>query len=286
MRRYILSLMLVAAVLIGGGLAISGNFGLEVITRGYYVPTLSPDPDTAQTQALILVGGVAAVAFLTIGMGVGLAIALNQYLKMQAATSAAARLSTKAEAPAKPAPKGGGETPSIPLSDTRSLVIFWVIAVAVIAAFLTPRYWGRPLGFIPNLLVTRPTPSGPSTSGAESAPAPSGGSETDALQAGFAALPPGDAAAGQSAFSGAGCVACHSLAPDVKIVGPSLAGVGTRAASQKSGYSAEVYLYESIIAPNAYLVEGFQPDLMPKTFQDTLPPQNLANVIAFLLAQK
>jgi hypothetical protein len=81
-------------------------------------------------------------------------------------------------------------------------------------------------------------------------------------------------------------VVCHSLEPGVQIVGPSQADIGTRAATRKPGYSAELYIYESIVNPNAYLVEGFQPDLMPKTFKETLTPQDLANVIAFMLAQK
>src|SRR5690242_16785315 len=73
-----------------------------------------------------------------------------------------------------------------------------------------------------------------------------------ALQADLAALPPGNANAGQALFSAAGCVACHSLEAGVRIVGPSLAGVATRAASRKPGYSAQLYLYESITHPSAY----------------------------------
>jgi cytochrome c2 len=81
-------------------------------------------------------------------------------------------------------------------------------------------------------------------------------------------------------------VACHSLEPDVKVVGPSLAGVASRAATRKPGYAPDLYLYESITNPNAYLVPGFQPDLMPKTFADTLSPQDLADIIAFLMTQE
>jgi hypothetical protein len=33
------------------------------------------------------------------------------------------------------------------------------------------------------------------------------------------------------------------------------------------------------------VVEGFQPNIMPQTFKDTLSSQQLADVIAFLLTQ-
>jgi hypothetical protein len=68
-------------------------------------------------------------------------------------------------------------------------------------------------------------------------------------------------------------------------VGPSQAGLSTRAATRRPGYSAEAYIYESIVNPNAYLVTGFQQGLMPQTFAQTLTPQQIADVIAFLKTQ-
>ena len=108
----------------------------------------------------------------------------------------------------------------------------------------------------------------------------------EALQAELAALPPGDAAAGKGDFTAVGCVACHSLAKDVRIVGPSLAGVATRAASRKPGYSAQLYLYESITRPGAYVVAGFPNGLMPQDFKTRLRPKDLADLIAFLLTEQ
>jgi len=111
-------------------------------------------------------------------------------------------------------------------------------------------------------------------------------SPAEAMQAEFDALPAGDAAAGQLVFQGAGgCTACHSLEPDVAGVGPSQAGISNRAASRKPGYSADAYLYESIINPNAYVVSGFQQGIMPQTFRQTLSAQQIADVIAFLKTQ-
>jgi cytochrome c2 len=74
--------------------------------------------------------------------------------------------------------------------------------------------------------------------------------------------------------------------PDVRVVGPSLAGVATRAASRRTGYSVELYLYESITRPNAYVVDSFPGGVMPQNFLIRLKPQDLADLIAFLSTQK
>lgn len=106
------------------------------------------------------------------------------------------------------------------------------------------------------------------------------------LQAELQALPAGDPAAGMAAFTSVGCVACHSLQLGVKIVGPSLAGVASRAGGRRPGYSAQLYLYESITRPNAYIVDGFSPGVMPQNFRQILKPQQIADLIAFLMTQK
>ena len=41
---------------------------------------------------------------------------------------------------------------------------------------------------------------------------------------------------------------------------------------------------ESIVKPDAYLVSGFQPGLMPGTFGETLTAPQLNGLIAYLLA--
>ena len=66
-------------------------------------------------------------------------------------------------------------------------------------------------------------------------------------------------------FSKNGCVACHAVQGDTKIVGRSLAGISQRGATRKPGTSAEDYIKESIRQPSAYIVEGFPgpPSLMP-----------------------
>ncbi|MDJ0791750.1 MAG: 4Fe-4S binding protein [Acidimicrobiia bacterium] len=82
---------------------------------------------------------------------------------------------------------------------------------------------------------------------------------------------------------GAGCRVCHSLRAGVTIVGPSLANVASEAGSRVPGMTAEEYLRQSIVDPNAYIVEGFDPNVMPQYFGETLTEDELDSLVAFLL---
>ena len=86
---------------------------------------------------------------------------------------------------------------------------------------------------------------------------------------------------GQSVYT-LRCAQCHVLIPDTIVIGPSLAGIATRAASRLPGYDAREYIEASILFPQEYLVEGF-PDTMPITFANELTSEELEAVIAFLM---
>ena len=77
------------------------------------------------------------------------------------------------------------------------------------------------------------------------------------------------------------CGACHSTTPDTIIVGPSLAGVASRAANRVAGQDAYTYLLTSVMQPEAYLVEGFE-NLMPASLSKQLTGEELDAVIAYL----
>lgn len=78
------------------------------------------------------------------------------------------------------------------------------------------------------------------------------------------------------------CASCHSLFPDVVIVGPSMVGIPSRAAERVNGQSAEVYLRTSILEPSEFVVEGFA-DVMQKNFGDVIGSRELDALIAFLM---
>ncbi|PYM20237.1 MAG: hypothetical protein DMD78_22655 [Candidatus Rokuibacteriota bacterium] len=57
------------------------------------------------------------------------------------------------------------------------------------------------------------------------------------------------------------CEICHRIGQQGTRA-PDLAGVGARAAKRKPGTSAKAYIIESLLAPQAYVVEGYPP-IMP-----------------------
>ncbi|GAB4403345.1 MAG: hypothetical protein OHK0052_26320 [Anaerolineales bacterium] len=108
------------------------------------------------------------------------------------------------------------------------------------------------------------------------------------------ALPQGDAARGEALAAQKGCVGCHISAA----VGPAWKpgaepGIGDRAQTRftaadytGNATSAEQYLLESIVQTNVYVVTGFNPNIMPANYAETLTAQETADLIAYLLALK
>ena len=89
------------------------------------------------------------------------------------------------------------------------------------------------------------------------------------------------AAKGQQVFK-QNCGACHALSPDTIVVGPSLAGVATRAGTRSPDLDTRQYLELSILKPDADIVQGFS-DVMPKDFGKKLTGEELDALVAFLL---
>jgi cytochrome c2 len=100
-----------------------------------------------------------------------------------------------------------------------------------------------------------------------------------AIEAGVAR---GDPAAGEALFTKYGCVGCHGIQNGA---GPYVVGLGSRAASRRPGYSAIAYLYESITNPNAFIVPSYPANVMPQNFKSLIAPDDLNNLIAWLLKQ-
>ncbi len=79
------------------------------------------------------------------------------------------------------------------------------------------------------------------------------------------------------------CSTCHSATSEDKLVGPGLLNIKDRAPTRIEGQSAAEYLYNSIIDTNAYIVEGFDAELMPKNWPDIYSNIEIFDIVAYLL---
>jgi mono/diheme cytochrome c family protein len=152
---------------------------------------------------------------------------------------------------------------------------------------------------LPLVLLLASCGGGESDSSPSSSPGPVAGTDASAPEVVDTAPPVQDtnevadsAAAGEALFkkmtigSTPGCVTCHSLEPGVRLVGPSLADAATVAASAVDGMSAEDFLRQSIVEPDAHVTEGFTPRLMFQNYGETLSEQQINDLVAFLLTQE
>jgi nitric oxide reductase subunit C len=127
--------------------------------------------------------------------------------------------------------------------------------------------------------------SGSAMPGAYGPDRPAGASSDDPVELGeqvFRSSPPA-------------CFTCHSTAPGVTLAGPSLAGLGQRAADIVAGPdyagaadSAAAYIRESILEPSAHIA-GDAPtfavngqSVMPANYGETLTDEQVSNLVAYL----
>lgn len=114
------------------------------------------------------------------------------------------------------------------------------------------------------------------------APAAVSDAPTDVAAAAEPAAGP-DLAAGQGHFKTLGCGACHKVTGvegAVGAVGPALDGLGARAGSRVAGLDADAYIRQSLLDPNAFVVEGYM-KMMPAVAV-SLSEAQLADLIAYL----
>jgi YD repeat-containing protein len=82
-----------------------------------------------------------------------------------------------------------------------------------------------------------------------------------------------------------GCGNCHTISgrdDATGQIGPPLDGVGDRAHTRIPGTPAEAYIRESILTPQAFIVDGF-PAVMP-SFEGAMSPDELDSLVAYLLS--
>jgi mono/diheme cytochrome c family protein len=172
------------------------------------------------------------------------------------------------------------------------------IAFALISALLIPR--GKPdfpgrRGLVPFLLVTailtiamlgavevfakeeHPETGARGETTPEPPPPPTT-TETTGTTTTTTEQPPGSPAAGRAVFTSAGCGGCHTFAP----AGTS-GSVGPDLDEALQGKDAE-FIRQSIVDPNAEITQGYNAGVMPQNFGEELSPQQLDNLVAFLMS--
>lgn len=98
---------------------------------------------------------------------------------------------------------------------------------------------------------------------------------------------------GKAVYAANACSGCHGD-PDLGTpgaVGPTMAGIGTRAGNEVPGLSAADYIRQSIVDPNAHIVAqcpagACTAGLMPQDFGAKLSPKQLDGLVEYLLSLK
>ncbi len=81
----------------------------------------------------------------------------------------------------------------------------------------------------------------------------------------------------------AGCVTCHSLKEGVDLVGPPLAIIGADAGDRQAGVAAADYLRMSIVDPDNFVLDGFDPGRMPPDWAEQLSEADIEALVEYLL---
>ncbi len=85
-----------------------------------------------------------------------------------------------------------------------------------------------------------------------------------------------DPALGPDLLAMYNCNSCHNNG-----LAPTYAVTIANAADRRAPMTARAYVYEAIVHPGAYVVEGYMNN-MPRTYEQTIPAEDLGHMIAYL----
>jgi cytochrome c oxidase subunit II len=127
-------------------------------------------------------------------------------------------------------------------------------------------------------------PGVPGGASAAASPSSSGSSGSSSSTTSSSRSTGASAAAGKAVFTGsAGCSGCHTLAAAgaTGTTGPNL-GTAIVPDAKKAGMPVKPFIQESIEKPNAFIASGYQPNIMPQTFAQTLTPTQITSLVDFI----
>lgn len=99
-----------------------------------------------------------------------------------------------------------------------------------------------------------------------------------------AAAPANPAVHGQDIARQLGCIACHS-SDGQKLIGPTWKGLYGSQVALSDGTTVtadDAYLNESILKPNAQIVAGYPPGVMPEGYDKLLSPDDVSAIVAYI----
>jgi cytochrome c oxidase subunit 2 len=135
-----------------------------------------------------------------------------------------------------------------------------------------------PVGVPPPNVENSGAPTGTPTATSPTSTSPTATTTTPASSAATSPT------AGKAVFTGsAGCAGCHTLAAAgaTGMVGPNL-GTAIVPDAKKAGMALKPFIMQSIEDPNAFISPGFQPNIMPPNFKQTLTPTQIEALVNFL----
>ncbi|RIK41971.1 MAG: hypothetical protein DCC55_10180 [Chloroflexi bacterium] len=81
-----------------------------------------------------------------------------------------------------------------------------------------------------------------------------------------------------------GCGGCHLLGEiGVGVTGPDLNNLDEVAATRVPGQDAETYVYNSIVHPNDFIVDGYPSGIMPDNFETRVGEEEIRGLVTWLL---
>ena len=75
------------------------------------------------------------------------------------------------------------------------------------------------------------------------------------------------------------CFSCHRT---FNTIAPRFVGIAEQAATRRPPLTAAAYIYESIVFPRAYLLDGYEP-IMPEHYPEKLTDREIGDILSYLL---